>query len=94
MIWGQLHHSWQTAAFGPMRRRVEFGCVNLCDWKRLTQMNSNTAGKKQGPPTPNLRRAARLAAELRANLKKRKSACKTRDELQETPDSDGSASGE
>jgi hypothetical protein len=57
-------------------------------------MNSSDGNKKQGPPTPNLRRAERLAAELRANLKKRKSASKTRDKLQETPGSDGPASGE
>ena len=61
-------------------------------------MNSNDGTKKQGPPKPDLQRAGRLAAELRANLKKRKSASKTRGKLQEmpveTPGSDGSESGE
>jgi hypothetical protein len=57
-------------------------------------MNSNDGTKKQGPPTPNLRRAERLAAELRANLKKRKSATRSREKGQETPGSDDAASGE
>jgi hypothetical protein len=57
-------------------------------------MNSNDGTKKQGLPKPDLQRAGRLAAELRANLKKRKLVSKTRDKLQETPGSDGSASGE
>ncbi len=58
------------------------------------RMNSPDESKKQALPKPDLRRAERLAAELRANLKKRKSAMRTHEKSEETSGSGDVGSGE